>query len=254
MNDVHKLLLDSANELGRDIRRLTMKDVIAEKIAALIASGLLAPGDELPSERHLAAAFSVSRETVRVAIQTLAARGILGVTQGARTRVLTDQIGAMAIGMTRQIDVNRYDIDEVHTARLLIEQQVVADAAARIPDEVLGMLRRSLATQRGCIDDPLRFLIADREFHLAIYRACGNSLLADVVTDLYTYMIDHRRRVVSRPGAIAESISDHEEIFAALEARDSARTRATFARHEERIYTTTRMTLEAQASRRAPGA
>lgn len=252
VRNVQKLLLDSASEIGRDMRRLTMKDVIAEKIAAMIGSGLLAPGDELPSERDLAAALSVSRETVRVAIQTLAARGILAVSQGARTKVLTDDIGAMAVGMIRQIDVNRYDVDEVHAARLLIEQQVVGEAAARISDRVLEDLRRSLVTQQGCLEDPLRFLIADREFHVAIYRESGNSLLSDVVTDLYTYMMEYRRRIVSRPGAIAGSLSDHAEILAALEARDAARTRAAFARHEDRIYTTTRSLLSERDT--SPGA
>jgi len=246
VRDVQKLLLHDASRFGRDMRRLTIKDQIAEKIAALIASGLLAPGDELPSERDLASALSVSRETVRVAIQTLAARGILAVSQGSRTRVVKAEIGDLAPGMVRQIDVNRYDIDEVHAARLLIEQHVVGEAARHITGEALASLQRSLTLQKGCIDDPLRFLIADREFHLTIYRACGNELLADVVADLYAHIIDHRRRVVSRPGAIAESVADHEEILAALEARDPARARAAFARHEERIYNTTRLLLAAR--------
>ncbi|MDT1062563.1 FadR/GntR family transcriptional regulator [Paracoccus sp. CPCC 101403] len=237
---MQKLLLDDPAGFGTDLRRLTIKDRIAEKIAALIASGLLAPGDELPSERDLAQALSVSRETVRVAIQLLAARGILAVSQGSRTRVLKGDIGDMAIGMIRQIDVNRYDIDEVHAARLLIEQHVVGEAATRITEQVLAVLRHSLRSQRDCVDDPVRFLIADREFHLTIYRACGSELLADVVADLYGHIIDHRRRIVSRAGAISESVSDHEEILAALEARDPAATRAAFARHEERIYNTTR--------------
>jgi len=245
LTDTQNLLLANASEFGRDMRRPNMKDVIAEKIAALIASGTLVRGDELPSERDLSAALSVSRETVRIAIQILAARGILAVSQGARTRVLSDDIGDMAVGLTRQIDVNRYDVDEVHAARMLVEQQVVGEAAKRISDRTLSLLRRSFETQQGCLDDPVRFLIADREFHGTIYRECGNSLLSDVVTDLYTYMLDYRRRIVSLPGSIAGSLSDHEEILIALEARDAARTRAAFARHEDRIYTTTRSMLEA---------
>ncbi|WP_198670538.1 FadR/GntR family transcriptional regulator [Oceanicella sp. SM1341] len=236
---VHGLFLDKATGIGRDVRRQTMRDVIADKIAALIASGLMKRGDELPSERELSLALSVSRETVRAAIGALAARGILEVSQGARTRVASDDLGDMSIGITNRLNVDSYDVDAVHHARLLIEQRVVGDAAAQISDEALLRLRRSLDTQAGCLRDPLRFLICDREFHVTVYRACGNPLLADIVTDLYTYMMEHRRRAVSLPGAIAASVADHTAILEALEAHDSTAAMAAFAAHEARIYTTT---------------
>ncbi|MGO4872471.1 MAG: winged helix-turn-helix domain-containing protein, partial [Roseiarcus sp.] len=55
----------------------TVRERISDKLASLIASGILHLGDELPSERELASLLSVSRETIRGAIQTLAAKGIL---------------------------------------------------------------------------------------------------------------------------------------------------------------------------------
>ncbi len=239
----HRLLLDSTTGLGRSLERRTMKDVIADKLAALIASGVMSVGDELPGERELAAALSVSRETVRGAIQALAARGILDVAHGSRTRVASTDFSGMAVGITNRLDVDSYDVEAVHEARLLIEQQVVGDAAEAFPEEALDRLRRSLEAQADCLDDPVRFLISDREFHVTIYRACRNPLLADIVTDLYTYMMEHRRRAVSQPGAIANSVSDHAAIVDALEKRDRAAAMAAFAAHEERIYASTRRLL-----------
>ena len=92
-------------------------------------------------------------------------------------------------------------------------------------------------------DDPMRFLVCDREFHLAIYRACGNALLSDFVTDLYTYMMNHRRIAMSRPGAIDASYQDHAEIVAALKRRDRDAVIAAFRHHLTRIYETTRELL-----------
>ncbi len=242
---INSLLLDDASGLRRDLSRRTIRDVIAGKLAALIASGVLEVGDELPGERELAAALSVSRETVRAAVQALAARGILDVAQGSRTRVASADVGEMAVGIGGRPQVNDYDIDAVHEARLLIEQRVVAEAAARVSEAELARLRASLAAQAGCLSDPLRFLICDREFHVTVYRACGNRLLADIATDLYTYLLDHRRRVVSQPGRIAASLKDHRAIVAALAARDVAAAVAAFAAHEEKIYTSTRALLAA---------
>lgn len=239
----HKLFLDKATGIGRGVRRLTIKDVIADKIAALIASGVLSPGDELPSERELASALSVSRETVRSAIQGLAAKGILEVAHGTRTRVAPTDLVDVQIGITNRLNVDSYDVDSVHRARLLIEQHVVGDAAEHVSDDALGRLQLSFETQKGCRNDPIRFLICDREFHVTIYRECPNPLLADIVTDLYTYMMDHRRRAVSIPGAIDNSIADHAAILRALQARDRDGAKAAFAIHEDRIYTTTRKLL-----------
>jgi DNA-binding FadR family transcriptional regulator len=246
----NKFLLDDTTGLRRDLQRRTVKDLIADKLAALIASGVIVVGDELPSERELAAALSVSRETVRGAIQTLAARGILEVAQGARTRVANTDFSGMAVGITNRLNVDSYDLEAVHTARLLIEQRVVGDAAERYSDDALKLLHSSIKAQRESMTDPVRFLICDREFHVTIYRECGNPLLADVVTDLYTYMMEHRRRAVSQPGAIANSFADHVAIVAALEKRDRAAAMAAFGAHEERIYSSTRNLLAQSPSGR----
>ena len=233
-------LVASATALTRDLPRQTLREVISGKIAALIAARLLEVGDELPSERALAAALSVSRETVRGAIQTLAARGILDVSHGTRTRVAKADIGDMAVALPGRLSVNDYALDDVHSARVAVEREVASLAAEHITEDLIDLLARSIAAQQDCEDDPVRFLICDREFHATIYRACGNALLADLALDLFTYLVDHRRRIVSRPGRIAESIADHRAILDALCAHDRDAAIAAFGRHEDRIYTTTR--------------
>ena len=67
--------------LRAEIGRRTVRERISDKLASLIASGILQVGEELPSERDLAALLAVSRETVRGAIQTLAAIGVVAVSQ-----------------------------------------------------------------------------------------------------------------------------------------------------------------------------
>lgn len=230
--------------LARDaIERRSTRDIVAENIASAIASGLLPVGDALPGERDLAAALQVSRETVRGGMQILAARGIIEISHGARARVVNADVGSLATGLREPAAVNRYDLESIHQARLLVERTVVAEAARRVTDEILAYLEGSLEAQRATIDDPVRFLMSDREFHFAIYRASGNAVLADFVGDLYTYMLDYRRKVMSRPGAIAKSYEDHVAIVAALRARDPAAVIAAFDVHLDRIHATTRSVM-----------
>jgi DNA-binding FadR family transcriptional regulator len=228
-----------APHLKADLARRTVRERISDKLASLIASGILQIGEELPSERDLAALLAVSRETVRGAIQTLAATGVVAVNQGSRTRVVSRKIDTLKIGGARPSAINFYELDSVHKARVLIERSVAAEAAVHIDDSTLGRLEQSLAIQKQTMHDPVHFLICDREFHLTIYRSCGNPLLADFVADLYTFMLDHRRIAVSQPGAIDKSYLDHVAIFKALRAHDPQAVTDAIGRHIDRIYATT---------------
>lgn len=240
---IHAGALSELRGLRSGIVKQSIKTVISDKIAGLIASGILQVGDALPSERELAAALNVSREAVRGAIQILATQGVLEVSHGARTRVLRADVGPVTIGFAMARAVDAYDLDSVHSARLLIERQVVAEAALVIADDTLDVLQRLLAAQNQALDDPVRFLISDREFHTTIYRASPNRLLADFSTDLYGYMMEYRRRVVAQPGAIATSYADHVAIVEALHTRDPDRAVEAFSAHTGRIYSTTQSIL-----------
>jgi DNA-binding FadR family transcriptional regulator len=231
-------------DLRDPVVRRTTRELVADKIAGLIASGIVQIGDFLPSERDLAGAFQVSRETVRGGMQILAARGVIEISQGARTRVVSTDLGPVVPGVTETRRINTYDIEAVHAARLLVEREVVAKAAKSIEPDVLDFLRGSLVSQRAALNDPVRFLISDREFHLAIYRACGNAALADFVSDLYTYMMEIRRRAVSQENAILKSVGDHEAILDGLGRHDEAAVVAAFSIHLDRIYQTTCRVIE----------
>ena len=240
--DLRRILSDDGSALS-GVPKQSMKDFVVQKIASAIASGILDMGDPLPSERELAAALSVSRETVRGAILILSTKGILSVAQGTRTVVASNDVGELAVQSARFRDISGYSLDDVHEARLLIEDKVARAAAIRIEPATLDTLRKSIKAQEAAIDDPVRFLICDREFHTAIYRAGGNDALADMAADLYSYLLDHRRRAVTQPQSIETSIADHRAILAGLETGDPEAAASAFAVHETRIYTTTKQLL-----------
>jgi DNA-binding FadR family transcriptional regulator len=232
-------VLDHVSRLRDRMERRSARDIVSDKIASAIASGVLSVGDVLPSERDLATALQVSRETVRGGLQSLAAHGIIEVSHGSRTRVRSVDVRGFDADLLTAKRINSYDLEAIHKARMLVELSVVADAARHIDDETLDFLDDALAAQQAAASDPVRFLISDREFHLAIYRACGNPVLGDFVSDLYAYMMEYRRAAVSQPGAILRSRNDHARIVAALRARDPDAVVGAFERHVKRIYTTT---------------
>jgi len=239
--------------LHETIHKQTAKEMIRDKIVSMIASGILQVGDELPSERELATMLMVSRETVRGAVQRLASEGIVQVSQGARTRVarVDVEVSTQRIGVTNPTSINGYSLDAVHAARLLVETAVVADAAKHLSDDDIRRLEDSIAAQQMACNDPVRFLICDREFHLTIYYASPNRLLADFVVDLYTYMLDHRRIAMAQPGAIEKSLEDHRFIVRALKMRNPDAVSAAFSEHILRIHDTSLAVDEGKSVRTA---
>jgi DNA-binding FadR family transcriptional regulator len=222
------------------IAKRTVKEQISDKLAYMIHSGLLRPGDELPSERELAATLGVSRETVRAAIGVLQARRMIEVSQGSRTRVIGP--GSMplheSVGVLR--DLKDRSLEEVTEARAAVESQVIRLSAQRITPAQLARLRTLLEEQRQMVSDPVRFQISDQAFHDTLYRACGNELLANVVSDFYGYALEFRRLALLRPGAIAHSVNEHRGIVDALAQRDPDAAVLAMRRHLEQVHRTTR--------------
>jgi GntR family transcriptional regulator len=60
---------------------------VEEALVKSMAQGLLSPGSRLPPEDHLVERFAVSRTTVRTAIQSLVARGLVEIRRGKGTFV-----------------------------------------------------------------------------------------------------------------------------------------------------------------------
>jgi DNA-binding FadR family transcriptional regulator len=232
---------------GTTIFKRTFKDQISDKLAYMICSGLLQIGDELPSERELASMLNVSRETVRGAIQALAARGMVEISHGARTRVIRHEGSARRDAVRALREINDYNIEAVYEARRVVELAVVHDVAGRISAPALKRLKALLDAQSKLFDDPVRFTISDREFHDTIYKQCTNPLLANFVSDLYAYALDYRRKVMRRPDAVKRSYEDHRAIVASLSARDPEAAVQTIAAHLDNLHKTTLVEMKTRA-------
>jgi DNA-binding FadR family transcriptional regulator len=226
-------MFDSFAGLRAGLSKRTVREQITDKLAGMIASGMLRPGDELPSERDLAAALEVSRETVRGAIQALAARGMIGVAQGARSRVLGPEGWLVAPPAS---PLARYTPEEVHAARLLLEVAAVREAAVRMDEATLRHLHFLVEAQGRALRDPAAFHICGTEFHVGLHRAAGNRLLTAFLQEVYGQAQQLRRPALEAPGAARRSWQDHQRILQAIAARDPEAAAAAMAAHLGRIH------------------
>src|SRR5512140_1479434 len=148
---------------------------IADQITALIERGEYSPGSRLPPERDLARQLGVSRPSVREALIALEVEGYVEVRIGSGVYVLGPRPASAA---TLPADSGPF---ELIRARWLIESECAALAAkgatkaqVRAMEEALDQMEDE--RERGVVP-----LASDRQFHLRVAEASGNSALALVV-------------------------------------------------------------------------
>jgi DNA-binding FadR family transcriptional regulator len=218
---------------------------VARELVAAIAAGRYAIGDRLPAERELALEFDVSRPTVREAIIALEAQGLVEVRLGSGAYVR--QIPGQPIGF----GITAFEVVE---ARLLVEGEGAALAAAQITDDELETLSGLVdQIEQGHSAEDMGEE-ADRQFHLAIAGATRNAAIVRIVDDLWALRsnspdcaILHAR---ARAARVTPIIEEHRMIVDALRTRDPAKAREAMRAHlrsvlDQLLFATEEQAIEA---------
>lgn len=232
------------------VARTRTYELVLDRIEEQIASGRLRVGDRLPAERDLAAALGVSRVAVREAIRMLQAMGLISQATGSGREAGTILTAAPAEALTRLIRMHvllaSVDSKDLVGARITLERESAALAAKHAtPDD-----HRQMADALAVMEDPRTtvegFNDADTAFHVAIARASGNSLVAELTTALRNAMrstLLNRLRGQSNYAGMAERLSDeHRAIHDAVLAGDAPLAADLVAAHIEGFYADTRPT------------
>ena len=120
-------------------KKAALSDRLAVNMLAMIATGRLRPGTQVPPERRIANALTASRVCVRSALNRLKAIGYLEAVQGSGTRVVsqTDRIEAL-------LRANRENLDDLSEFCDFLDGMLVERAIANGSDKGLAMLAGSV--------------------------------------------------------------------------------------------------------------
>lgn len=193
------------------------------RIRAYIGEQGLQPGDRLPAERQLIGELRMPRGALRRAFDALEREGLIWRHVGKGTFMsrggpATELSVDWTTDVARQITPLR-----MVRARLCIEPALAGEAALNASAESLTRMR--IALERACAAVSWEeYETQDDLFHRAIAEASDNPLLVGLFDQL-----NRVRRAVAfgvvtrdtpRPSAEHSSFKEHEEIAAAIEARD----------------------------------
>src|SRR5438309_4641619 len=115
----------------KPISRLSLSDEIVEQIIDLISRGILRPGERMPSEKQLCLQFGVGRTSVREALRSLSAMGVLETRMGEGTFVAEDAGRSLERSFQWGLLMNRKTVEDLVETRLMLESHTAYLAAAK---------------------------------------------------------------------------------------------------------------------------
>jgi GntR family transcriptional repressor for pyruvate dehydrogenase complex len=201
---------------------------VSEQVVAQVRGAVFAgmrPGDWLGTESELAAKLGVSRLTMRDAVRTLEAQGMVEVKVGAAggLRVAQASPAHLAEALTVQTNLLGISLEQITEAMGCLEPQVAGLAALRRSEEQLEELRAILDQHRSWYSDLMRFHQATSDFHLAIAAASANGAMYVALRAMRMTAERLFRPFEDLPNAAPRITRHHALIFEAIAAGDQRR-------------------------------
>ncbi len=197
-----------------------LSDCVADEILSMVAEQRFQAGDKLPNENELSAELGVSRATLREAVRTLAASGVLEIRRGVGTFVAaeTGQIdGADMFGKLSDAQIGARDLYEI---RLIFEPQAAYLAAQRASDTELARILSYGREVERLIESGGDRTRAEQSFHKAIAKATHNAFISRLMPILYEGI--GKGVVLSKQNeqAVKDTLADHRLIMEFLSQRN----------------------------------
>ena len=189
-----------------------LQEQLYQRIREALLAGRFQPGERMKI-RDLAAAWGTSPMPVRAALQRLVAEGALEGEQQRSVRVPA---------MTRE------RFQQISLVRLSLEGLAVEQAAPRIGEAEIALLHGCIVRMEQALEqrDVQGYLKDNSQFHMTLYRACGNPILLRMIESLWLQVGPFFNRLFTEADLLLRLNDFHEDVLNALLAGDGRGARA----------------------------
>ena len=179
---------------------------VAERLRQQIFNRELEPGAWI-DEQKTALEYGISRTPLREALKVLAVEGL--VTMKLRRGAYVTEMSAA-------------DVAQVYHLMALLESDAAGSVAARASDAEIAELQSLHDRLSSQVQQRDAFFATNEQFHLRLLALAGNRWSAQIVQDLRKVMKLNRHLSLFKQGRLAESLTEHRAVMAAITARDVA--------------------------------
>ncbi|HEX6138106.1 MAG TPA: GntR family transcriptional regulator [Casimicrobiaceae bacterium] len=199
------------------LNRRTLHDELVDRVRTLIVEGRLAPDTRI-HEGDLGKALGVSRTPLREALKVLASEGLIELIPGR---------GAVVRRLTAK------DVQDMLDVLVALETLAAGLACRNASDGQIAALRRTHDEMMGfyAAGNRLEYYWRNQAIHAGLAQLSGNALLASTHQVIQARLKRIRFIGNEEPDKWAGAVAEHEQMIAALEARDEARLCEVIRRH-----------------------
>jgi GntR family transcriptional repressor for pyruvate dehydrogenase complex len=206
----------------RPVVRQSLSDRLVRRIRALIQGGEYKEGDRLPPIMEMARRFGVGHPTVREALKTLEAMGVIEIRHGSGVYVTRDRDVLVLASPDYSGTLTKKLLLDLIEARKPIELQTTALAARNLTDDHCQEMRRLLTTAEENLANDEVLTSANMAFHQQIALASGNTVLAQLLDVLQELFVGEQRLILGIFGSRQRDHAEHLGILEALEQRNDS--------------------------------
>ncbi|WP_413616548.1 FCD domain-containing protein [Halomonas cupida] len=223
------------------MKRLYLSDTVAGEISNWISTRQLKAGDQLPSASEWMARLEVGRSTLREGLKKLEAEGIIEVINGKG--IFVSEQKTFQLLETLGLSDAREHLLEMLDVRQALEERAIVLATRRGSESAFAAMAAHLDDYRKARaeKDFLGVSEADAAFHLAIYEACGNSVLVGLIKLMHDDLYVSWDSLEDRLQVFDASFDHHVELLEGMRRRDEPEAVSAFGK----LIEATRRTVEA---------
>ena len=197
---------------------------VQESLTEYVEVAGLEAGDRLPTERTLAAQLGVSRSTIREALHSWQAMGLVEIRKGSGTYLL-GPVSRRSLHLPVTINLERAAVLNSLELRRAIETDAARLAALRGRPDHVEALRAALERMEATYAAHGFAIREDQAFHEALFTASGNPLYPQIFRQIITRISEafndsRHNPFVTEPFADA-SQPDHRRLYEAVAAGDA---------------------------------
>lgn len=198
--------------------KTNLNSQVYDILKEMIADQRFNPGSYINVEK-LTHELGVSRTPIWEAVRRLEQEGIVIHTphKGVKVRVLTRKTAL-----------------ELYEVRLAMEGTAARLGAERATPEILSKMEDCLEEQESIVKDAdaVGYSRSDHDFHLLIYKACGNDLMTEILEGLRYRALPLAFRLAPH---FEEFLLFHREILMAFREKNGALAQDAMQRHNQRM-------------------
>lgn len=224
----------SAAPARREKKQITaLVDRLTDYFSDQMLSGRLRRGDQIPTDRELAARMGVGRTSIREALKVLDILGMIDIRPGQGTFVTGQENEFFMIPISWSLFMNAGQIGQILEVRDTLEEKGASLAALhRDPQGVQELTAVVGEMESACRENDFsRYSDADMRFHTAIARLSENDILLALNQTIANLIRQISGTGITNQEQMQASLAEHQRICGCIAAGDQEQAREAMHEH-----------------------